>query len=212
MLHRRTSRLLLSLSLAVALGGIVGCAAELPTDDSDPTTETSPVPEPDSDLAQNPDEVADDSPEATSVDWAMADITHVLEGHDESPTKLVFSPDGQTLAIASYDALKVWDVASGQVLHRLEGHRSAGDSPMATVPPTAMVMSPDGQTLATTSRSQGRLTSEDSLILWDLTSGEAQQTLGGNSGCQDVAFTPMAANFGQPVLGNCNSGLWKLGL
>ncbi|WP_159786917.1 WD40 repeat domain-containing protein [Sodalinema gerasimenkoae] len=189
MLHCRTSRLLLSLSLAVALGGIIGCAADPPTDDSDPTTETSPVSEPDSDLAQDPDEVADDSPEATPVDWAMADMTHVLEGHDESPTKLVFSPDGQTLAIASYDALKVWDVASGQVLHRLEGHRPAGQSPMATVPPTAMVMSPDGQTLATTSRSQGRLSTEDSLILWDLNSGEAQQTLGGDAGCQDVAFT-----------------------
>lgn len=190
MLHRRNSPLLLSLSLAVVLGGPIGCAVDPPTDDSDPVTETSPVPEPDSDIAQDPDDSANDSPEATPADWAMADMTHVLEGHEESPTMLVFSPDGQTLATASEDALKVWDVESGQLLHRLEGHQTTEDSPIATIPPTAIAFSPDSQTLATTSRSQGRLSSEDSLILWDLNSGEPQQRLGGDSGCQDVTFAP----------------------
>ena len=77
MLHRRNSPLLLSLSLAVALGGPIGCAVDPPTDDSDPVTETSPVPEPDSDLAQDPDDPPHDAPEATTADWAMADLTHV---------------------------------------------------------------------------------------------------------------------------------------
>jgi WD40 repeat protein len=119
----------------------------------------------------------------------MADITQVLEGHEEAPNLLQFGPDGQMLVSASEDALKVWDVESGALLHDLPGHQPIADSPLETIPPTAIAFSPDGQTLATTTRSPGRVTAQHSLILWDLDRGEPQHQLAGQDGCQDVAFS-----------------------
>lgn len=179
MFHRQSSYLLLRLSLVVTVGGLIGCAVDSTGNES---AQTSQVPDPE--VSLGPDE----SSRATPADWTMADITQVLEGHEQSPNLLQFSPDGQILASASEDALKVWDVGSGALLHNLPGHRT--DSPLATVPPTAIALSADGRTLATTTRSPGGFTAEHSLILWDLNSGEPRHQLAGQDGCQDVVFSP----------------------
>ncbi len=179
MLSRQSSRLLLRFSLVITLGGLIGCAVDSPGNGSD---ETSRVP--DSEVTRELDE----SPQATPADWTMADLTQVLEGHEQSPNLLQFSPDGQILVSVSEDAFKVWDVGSGALLHDLPGHRS--DSPLGAMQPTAIALSADSRTLATTTRSPGRVTAEHSLILWDLDSGEPRHQLASQNGCQDVAFSP----------------------
>jgi ribosome assembly protein SQT1 len=45
-----------------------------------------------------------------------------LEGHTDSVNQVAFSHDGQYLATCSYDAtIKIWTVATGALLHTLEG-------------------------------------------------------------------------------------------
>ena len=182
MLHRQSFRLLLRLSLVVMLGGLMGCAVDSVGNESDPGTQTGQVPDPEVPAG------ADESPQVTQADWSMADMTQVLEGDEQSPRLLQFSPDGRMLASVSYseDALKLWDVGSGELLHRLPGHASDGNLPIS---PGAIAFSGDGQTLATTVHSGGRFRAEHALILWDLNSGEPRHQLAGQDHCRDVAFS-----------------------
>jgi len=47
---------------------------------------------------------------------------HVLKGHTLNVRDVVFSPDGQRLATASYDrTVRIWDVATGQEVLKLSG-------------------------------------------------------------------------------------------
>jgi len=65
----------------------------------------------------------------------------VLNGHDGGVPCLAFSPDGKVLASASKDQLvKLWDAASGRLLHTL---------PRFPSPIQSIVFSPDGRLLAT---------------------------------------------------------------
>jgi WD40 repeat protein len=76
------------------------------------------------------------------------------------------SPDGRTLASGSADqTVKLWDVASGQVLRTLTGHADIVFS---------VAFSADGRTLAAGS-------SDNKVKLWDLSSGQLLRTLTGHT-------------------------------
>ncbi|SDL99814.1 WD domain-containing protein, G-beta repeat-containing protein [Franzmannia pantelleriensis] len=120
-----------------------------------------------------------------SPDWSAADMQHELE-LEASVTQLAFSPDGALLASATESSLKVWDLASGRLKHRLDGHRSPEVD--RALPVTGLAFSPDGSLLASTSWNPGVMP-DASLKLWDPATGEPRQALAGGQGCREVAFS-----------------------
>ncbi|MBN2314716.1 MAG: hypothetical protein JXM79_12365, partial [Sedimentisphaerales bacterium] len=82
---------------------------------------------------------------------------HVLEEHTEGVCCLAFSSDGKILASGGYDgAVILWNSASGQKLHALEGH-SYDDI-------QCLAFKPDGKTLFSGS--------SDQTLLWDVATGK----------------------------------------
>ncbi len=89
----------------------------------------------------------------TVWDAASGKVVHLLDVRGEgggfwdmgfAPCKVVFSPDGRRLATTggAWDPVKVWDAASGRLLHRLEGG-------------LAFAFSPDGRHIATVTPESG---------------------------------------------------------
>lgn len=68
-----------------------------------------------------------------------------------SITAIAFAPDGETVASAGADSIRVWDVFTGVERAHFRGHRA---------PVNALVFSPDGQTLASAS-------SDTTVLIWD---------------------------------------------
>ncbi len=121
---------------------------------------------------------------------------------------LAFAPDGRRLASASgndlYDGwvlevpphgAAVWDVASGQLLFRLEGH----DGGVKTV-----AYSPDGKLIATGGN-------DHTIRLWDATTGKEMRRLEDGTGAVEaLAISPdgkFLASAGQDGIAR----LWRLG-
>lgn len=64
----------------------------------------------------------------------------VLGGHDGKVWTVAFSPDGRLLASIRAEGARLWDAATGAVVHELASGR--------TLAPTALAFSPDGDTVA----------------------------------------------------------------
>lgn len=108
--------------------------------------------------------------------WQKSQLRRTLSGHSDVVKSVVISPDGKTLVSGSYDkTIKVWDLATGKVLHTLLGHSQRV---------TCIAISPDGQILASGSYDR-------TIKLWALTSGELLATLTGHlDRIRHIAFSP----------------------
>ena len=74
---------------------------------------------------------------------ASGERLRTLAGHTGGVQSVAWSPDGRTLATASFDkTAALWSAATGERLRTLEGH---------TASVASVVWSPDGRTVATAS-------------------------------------------------------------
>ena len=103
----------------------------------------------------------------------------LLQGHTEGVRIVAFSPDGQTLASGSNDgnAIKLWDVRTGEIKHTLDGYHNYGYKNLA--------FSPDGNTLASGN--------SNAIKLWDVRTGEIKREITGHTDWRlvdSLAFSP----------------------
>jgi uncharacterized protein YjiK/methionine-rich copper-binding protein CopC len=99
-----------------------------------------------------------------------------FRGHTNGVTKLVFSPDGLTLASVGRDSvIRLADVASAKELRVLQGHEE---------PIRAVAFSPDGKTLASAGE-------DTKVFVWEVATGKLLRVLAGHAGFTNgVAFSP----------------------
>jgi WD40 repeat protein len=115
-------------------------------------------------------------PTAKSLDIRTEQQPLILKNHGKRVTALAFSPDGRTLASASYDeSIKLWEVATGQERITLQGH---------THQVNAVAFAPNGRFLASVSHDR-------TVRLWDAATGLEQARYSGHTGAVTcVAFAP----------------------
>jgi len=112
-------------------------------------------------------------------------VAKTLEGHTDRVFGLAFSHDGALLASGSGSGpsdvsdytVKIWDLVSGRELQALQGH--SGDI-------HAVAFSPDSAMVASAS-------TDYTVRLWNVHSGELLHTLRHADGLWDVAFSPYGA-------------------
>lgn len=112
-----------------------------------------------------------------AVDPNWNSCIQVLEGHEREVTSVVYSPDGQWLASASYDgSIKIWDAASGNHIRTLQDKELDAK--------TIIAFSPNSQQLASGS--------EHGIIeIWNMASYSCIQKLDGHSGwVKSISFSP----------------------
>jgi WD40 repeat protein/serine/threonine protein kinase len=111
--------------------------------------------------------------------WRLCHSGQRVSLHGHLPgfaiSSVAFSPDGTTLASASWEGwIRLWDAATGQERKRLRGH-----SPRF---PWEVAFSPDGKTLASGGQESG------TLILWDVSTGMPLHTI--PNSVVGLAFSP----------------------
>ena len=103
-------------------------------------------------------------------------LANTLAGHTHMVFTVAFDPQGRTLASGSRDnTVKLWEAASGKLLHSLAGHAQAVWS---------VAFDPQGRTLASGS-------DDKTVKLWEATNGQLLHSLDGHTdSVHSVAFDP----------------------
>jgi len=120
--------------------------------------------------------------------------------------RLAFSPDGKTFVSTSgnfftdsSNVIRLWDVESGDLLHRLEGH---------TAFVLAVAFSPDGRFVLSGSGNPLTGTADNTLRLWNVSTGAEVYRVQHGNPVSDVAFDPSGQTFVSASLGG-EVRLWK---
>lgn len=92
---------------------------------------------------------------------------------DRYARRIAISPDGHTLAAYAGSAIRLWDIATGKLLHDRPGH-----DPLVS----GLAVSADGKTLASTSYVGS------GPMLWDVVTGKCQRILDGKA-LTGIAFS-----------------------
>ncbi len=135
--------------------------------------------------------LASSSSDQTIKLWNVStgECHQTLQGHTSWVRSVSFSPDGQTLASGSEDhTVKLWDTNTNQCYKTLQGHTSqvwsVSYGPGYLLAGRGCTNSPEGQTLASSS-------SDQTIKLWNVSTGECYQTLQGHtSWVRSVSFSP----------------------
>ncbi len=82
-------------------------------------------------------------PEEPNLPPCSYDLLHDLQGHDNSVSAVAFNRDGSLLASSSADcSLCLWDVSSGNLVHKMTGHHAVRGETRSTVCTSDMERSP----------------------------------------------------------------------
>ena len=106
--------------------------------------------------------------------WGLPDGARARLGKGTISSGLAYSPDGTRIAVGSRVGIWLYDAHTGTEVALLEGH---------TEGITSVLFSPDGLTLASGSY-------DETIRLWDVSSGQPKATLKGIGGITSVLFSP----------------------
>lgn len=135
-----------------------------------------------------------------SSPWENATLAQTLESSVEI-NSIKFSPDGKLIASVGEGQITLWQVESGQIKRILPGHYSTELG--LEIAPTAIAFSPDSQFLATATWSQGLLTADSSIMVWNTATGAEVLSLEAQDGCRQILFDIE----GKIIYGACGLGV-----
>ncbi len=130
-------------------------------------------------------------------DIETGDVTRTVDAHSKWIRKVIASPDGKlVVSIADDMACKVWDAATGKLVHDLRGHKEKTPNDFPSMLYT-VAFSDDGSLLATGDK-------VGHIVVWDVKEGkqiatceapvmytwDKQQRLHSIGGIRSVAFSP----------------------
>ena len=121
--------------------------------------------------------------------------TYPANEHTESVTRIMYSPDGNSILTLSYDnTIRIWDAATGDFQNVLEAHTGSINN---------VRFSPDGTTLATGG-------ADNTIRIWDVQTWMEMQTL--NTDSDSVSSVAFSADGNTLASGNANGTirLWDI--